>query len=47
MIFEDSAARDAYLPHPLHQAVVAKLLAMLDGGFAGVVTFDFIDGVMG
>lgn len=47
MIFEDESARDAYLPHPLHQAVVAKLLPMLDGGIEGVVAFDFIDGLMG
>jgi hypothetical protein len=47
MTFADAAARDAYLPHPLHQAVVAKLLPMLDGGLDGVVAFDFIDGVMG
>jgi hypothetical protein len=46
MTFADSAARDAYLPHPTHQAVVAKLLPMLDGGLDGVVAFDFIDGVM-
>jgi hypothetical protein len=46
MTFADSAARDAYLPHHLHQAVVAKLLPMLDGGLDGVVAFDFIDGVM-
>ena len=47
MTFADAAARDAYLPHPLHQAVVAKLLPMLEGGVDGVVAFDFIDGVMG
>jgi hypothetical protein len=47
MTFVDAAARDAYLPHPLHQAVVAKLLPMLEGGVEGVVAFDFIDGVMG
>jgi hypothetical protein len=46
MTFADSAARDAYLPHPAHQAVVARLLPMLDGGLEGVVAFDFIDGVM-
>jgi hypothetical protein len=46
MTFADPAARDAYLPHPAHQAVVAKLLPMLDGGLDGVVAFDFIDGVM-
>lgn len=46
MTFADAASRDAYLPHPLHQAVVAKLLPMLEGGVEGVVAFDFIDGVM-
>lgn len=46
MTFADAASRDAYLPHPLHQAVVAKLLPMLEGGLQGVVAFDFIDGVM-
>ncbi|MFN4866208.1 MAG: Dabb family protein [Cyanobium sp.] len=47
MTFADAAARDAYLPHPLHQAVVARLLPMLEGGLEGVLAFDFIDGVMG
>lgn len=47
MTFADAASRDAYLPHPLHQALVAKLLPMLEGGMQGVVAFDFIDGVMG
>ena len=47
MTFTDAAARDAYLPHPAHQALVAKLLPMLDGGLNGVVAFDFIDGVIG
>jgi hypothetical protein len=46
MTFVDAAARDAYLPHPLHQAVVDRLLPMLDGGIDAVVAFDFIDGVM-
>lgn len=46
MTFADAPSRDAYLPHPLHQAVVAKLLPMLEGGLQGVVAFDFIDGVM-
>ena len=30
MVFESAAARDAYLPHPVHQAVVQKLMPMLD-----------------
>jgi hypothetical protein len=46
MTFSDAAARDAYLPHPLHQAVVERLLPMLEGGIGGVLAFDFIDGVM-
>lgn len=46
MTFVDGAARDAYLPHPLHQAVVARLLPMLEGGLDGVLAFDFMDGVM-
>lgn len=46
MTFADAAARDAYLPHPLHQAVMERLLPMLEGGLDGVLTFDFIDGVM-
>ncbi len=44
MTFASEAARDAYLPHPSHQRVVAALLPMLDGGIEGVVAFDFIDG---
>ncbi|MEB3166559.1 MAG: Dabb family protein [Cyanobacteriota bacterium] len=47
MTFADAGARDAYLPHPQHQAVVETLLPMLEGGLDGVVAFDFIDGVMG
>jgi hypothetical protein len=30
MVFESAAARDAYLPHPAHQAVVQKLLPRLE-----------------
>jgi hypothetical protein len=30
MVFESAAARDAYLPHPVHQAVVQKLLPRLE-----------------
>ena len=28
--FDDAAARDAYLPHPTHQAFVARLTPLLD-----------------
>lgn len=30
MVFESAAARDAYLPHPVHQAVVQQLLPQLE-----------------
>jgi hypothetical protein len=46
MTFRDEAARDAYLPHPEHQRVVAQLLPMLEGGIDGVLTFDYDDGVI-
>lgn len=46
MTFQDAAARDAYLPHPEHQRVVALLLPMLDGGIDGVITFDYSDGML-
>jgi len=29
MVFESAAARDAYLPHPVHQAVVQNLMPKL------------------
>jgi len=41
MTFTDSRARDAYLPHPEHEAVKAKVLAILDGGIDGVLAFDY------
>lgn len=46
MTFQNQAARDAYLPHPEHQRVVALLLPLLEGGMNGVITFDFSDGVI-
>jgi quinol monooxygenase YgiN len=30
LTFDDAAARDAYLPHPIHQAFVAQLKPLLD-----------------
>jgi hypothetical protein len=30
MVFESAAARDAYLPHPAHQAVVTKIMPRLE-----------------
>jgi len=41
MGFEDAIARDAYLPHPEHEKVKAKILDLLEGGLDGVVAFDF------
>ena len=38
--FEDSAARDAYLDHPDHQAVGEKLVAAAAGGISGILVFD-------
>jgi hypothetical protein len=41
MTFSDAAARDAYLSHPEHEKVKARVLEVLDGGVAGVLAFDF------
>jgi hypothetical protein len=41
MTFTDSAARDAYLPHPEHEQVKAQVLEILDGGVNGVLAFDY------
>jgi hypothetical protein len=41
MTFRDAKARDAYLPHPEHEKVKARILPLLEGGLAGVVAFDF------
>jgi len=41
MTFKNAKARDAYLPHPEHEKVKAKVLALLEGGLDGVVAFDF------
>jgi hypothetical protein len=41
MTFTDAAARDAYLPHPVHEAVKERVLEILDGGVDGVCAFDF------
>ena len=41
MTFTDAQARDASLPHPKHEAVKQKVLAILDGGIAGVLAFDY------
>ncbi len=41
MTFTDAAARDAYLPHPEHEKVKEKVLAVLAGGIDGALAFDF------
>lgn len=38
--FRDTAARDAYLADPAHQAVGARLVAELEGGAEGLFVFD-------
>ncbi|WP_176085969.1 Dabb family protein [Martelella sp. HB161492] len=38
--FEDAAARDAYLVHPAHKEVGAKIVAAAVGGTAGLLVFD-------
>jgi hypothetical protein len=40
MHFESATARDAYLPHPAHEAVKRDILAALDGDGA-VIAFDY------
>ena len=41
MEFRDAASRDAYLPHPAHEAVKSEVLGILDGGIDAVLAFDF------
>lgn len=41
MTFTDAAARDAYLPHPVHEQVKVQVLEILEGGVDGVCAFDF------
>jgi len=39
--FVDSAARDAYLPHPAHQKVGGFIVANAEGGVDGVTVLDW------
>ena len=39
--FEDKKSYDHYLPHPEHEKVKDKLLAILDSGAKSVIVFDF------
>jgi hypothetical protein len=38
--FRDAAVRNAYLVHPAHQAVGARIIAATDGGPKGVFVLD-------
>lgn len=38
--FHDVATRDAYLIHPAHQAIGARIVAETEGGVDGVFVFD-------
>jgi hypothetical protein len=39
--FVDGAARDAYLPHPAHQAVGAMIVGAAVGGIEGITVLDW------
>jgi hypothetical protein len=39
--FTDAAARDAYLPHPAHQAVGAMIVGITEGGVDGICVVDW------
>ncbi len=39
--FIDAAARDAYLPHPDHQAVGAMIVGITEGGVNGICVVDW------
>ncbi len=43
MTFADEASRDAYLPHPAHEALKRRVLPILDGGIDGAVAFDWLE----
>ena len=43
MVFESAAARDAYLPHPAHEAAKAVVLAHLDPALQNCVAVVDID----
>lgn len=39
--FENTAARNAYLVHPLHKAAGGRLVAACSGGANGILVIDF------
>lgn len=43
MTFADEAARDAYLPHPAHEAVKEKAVTAIEGGVDGVIVMDWLE----
>jgi len=40
--FRDAAVRDAYLIHPAHQAIGARIVTETEGGAEGVFVFDVV-----
>ncbi len=43
MTFADEASRDAYLPHPDHEALKRRVLPILEGGIDGAIAFDWLE----
>ena len=41
MTFDTAEHRDAYLPHPDHQAAAGRLVALTEGGVDGILVLDF------
>jgi hypothetical protein len=39
--FDSPASRDAYLPHPAHQKVGARIVAICEGGTDGITFIDW------
>jgi hypothetical protein len=39
--FDSAASRDAYLPHPAHQNVGARIVAICEGGVDGITVVDW------
>jgi hypothetical protein len=39
--FDSAKSRDAYLPHPEHQKVGARIVAICEGGVSGITVVDW------
>jgi hypothetical protein len=39
--FDSAQSRDAYLPHPAHQKVGARIVAICEGGVSGITVVDW------